>query len=239
MRFMHMRRKPWARPELAACPYCISDPERAAGHYRAHFPAEQPLHVELGCGKGVSTAQMARENPQINYIAIDVSRDVLAVARRNIARAYGEAPIDNILLIPYDIGCIEKILHAEDVVERIYISFCNPWSEKKRHEKRRLTYPRQLEKYRTFLKPGGEIWFKTDDVPLFSDSLAYFEECGFEVRYRTDDLAASGFSPNYISEHEAKFMAEGLKIFFVIVRMKEIPQTMRRLDGENNILKRG
>ena len=66
-----------------------------------------------------------------------------------------------------------------------------------------------------------EIWFKTDDDSLFRDSLVYFDLCGFEPVFLTENLAESGFSPNYISEHEAKYMALGVPIKFGIFRMGE------------------
>ncbi len=213
---MHMRRKRWAAPELAACSYYIPRSAENGGHWRERFVRKQPLHVELGCGKGVSTAQMVHAHPQVNYVAVDISIDILGCARRNIAAAYGSEPVDNVLLTDMNIEYIEQHFLPEDAVERIYINFCNPWSQRKKHFKRRLTHPRQLRQYRAFLVEGGEIWFKTDDGPLFEDSIEYFTECGFEIRYRTDDLHASGFQPNYVSEHEAKFTAMGMPIHFLI-----------------------
>lgn len=61
---------------------------------------------------------------------------------------------------------------------------------------------------------GGEIWFKTDDTALFTESMPYFDACGFELRYLTSDLHAAGVTPNYISEHEMKFTALGVPIKF-------------------------
>ena len=75
--------------------------------------------------------------------------------------------------------------------------------------------------YRDFLVPGGEIWFKTDDDDLFRDSLLYFKVCGFSQVYLTYDLHASGFTPNYITEHEKKYTMKGIPIKFCIVRKEE------------------
>lgn len=213
---MHMRKKKWALPELTECGFFTREPETLCGHWRQSFEKEQPLHVELGCGKGVSTAVMAHENPDVNYAAFDISADVLGNARRNVAAAYGDAPVRNLMLVKFDISYIYKAFSGEDRVERIYISFCNPWAERLKHHKRRLTHPRQLMQYRTFLVDGGEIWFKTDDDALFNDSLKYFEVCGFECRYLTRDLHQSGFAPNYLTEHEMKYTAEGVPIKFGI-----------------------
>ena len=95
----------------------------------------------------------------------------------------------------------------------------SPWDERAKHHKRRLTHPRQLTQYRAFLRPGGEIWFKTDNDALFMASKRYFAECGFEIAYLTDDLHASGFQPNYVSEHEHMYAAQGKNIHFLIARM--------------------
>ena len=218
---MHMRTKKWARPELHACPFYEAEGEQRRGRWREAFlRPEQPLHLEMGCGKGVSTAQMVAANPQINYVAVDISPDVLGDARRNMVRACGGDP-DNAWILFADICLIDHYFSREDGPERIIISFCNPWTEHPKHEKRRLTHPRQLKQYREMLQPGGEIWFKTDDDRLFDDSRAYFALCGFDTVYITWDLAGSGFEPNYISEHERKYREMGIPIKFGIFRMTE------------------
>lgn len=213
---MRMRKKKWAQPELDACPYYIADCDRHRGNWRALFAKEQPLHVELGCGKGVSTAAMTHAERNVNFVAIDLISDVLGSARRNIAAAYVGEDVDNVLLTSKNILFIHQTFAPEDRVEKIIISFCNPWTEREKHKKRRLTHPRQLMQYREFLVDGGEIWFKTDDDDLFYDSIEYFRLCGFEIRFITFDLHASGFSPNYVSEHEALFSRQGVPIKMLI-----------------------
>ena len=123
-------------------------------------------------------------------------------------------------LLMADICFVDKLFAKEDAPERIYIHFCNPWTEHLRHEKRRLTHPRQLMQYRKFLKENGEIWFKTDDDVLFDDSLIYFEMCGFEPVTLGRDLHRDGFGPNWVSEHEEKYMAQGVPIKYGVFRMK-------------------
>ena len=103
---MHMRRKPWARPELAACGYYREEPTQLRGRWGDEFARRQPLQVELGCGKGVSTACMALENPGVNFVAVDVGRDVLGCARRNAQAAYGDAPVDNLILAALICGAL-------------------------------------------------------------------------------------------------------------------------------------
>ena len=218
---MRMRRKPWTEIELAHCPFFVEQPSKHIGAWRAQFPRRQPVHLEIGCGKGVSTAQMALDNPGVNYIAIDEVRHVLAVSVRNTREAYGDRPIDNIVYSAVDAMMIHDTFCAADGIQRIYISFPNPWDERAKHHKRRLTHPRQLMQYRAFLAPEGEIWFKTDDDALFTASKRYLGEAGFEITWLTDDLHASGFQPNYISEHERLYAAQGKNIHFLIAKIKD------------------
>ena len=88
---MRMRNKPWAKGELEACPYYLADPFPIRGHLHSLFEKSQPVHLELGCGKGVFLASLAVEHPQINYLGIDIKSLVLASAIRNINAAYAQA----------------------------------------------------------------------------------------------------------------------------------------------------
>lgn len=214
---MRIRRKPWARPELAVCPFFVDEPSEYRGKWNKSFRKEQPLHMELGCGKGSFVAQIALKNPDINYLAVDIKSDMLGVGRRNIVRLFEEnnREIDNILLAAQNIEQIETMMSEEDRVDRIYINFCNPWPRGK-HNKRRLTYPIKLEKYKQFLVKGGEIRFKTDDLPLFEDSLEYFAEAGFDVVYKTYDLHNSDVRDNILTEHEIMFSEQGIKINYCV-----------------------
>ena len=134
---------------------------------------------------------------------------------RNIKREYAEAKreIDNVLIFSQEIMLINKVFSSEDVCERIYINFCNPWPKKK-HKKRRLTHTRQLMNYKKFLK--GELWFKTDDDELFEESFEYFREAGFRIKFSTWDLQGENNIENFVTEHEKMFTDEGKKIKFLI-----------------------
>ena len=129
-----------------------------------------------------------------------------------------EVKVPNLQLVRENCEYISKIFNENDCIERLYINFCNPWPKDK-HKKRRLTYPRQLEQYKKFLKPGGEIFFKTDDNDLFIDSVGYLEESGFKIIDKTFDLAnndifekAKNGHKNIVTEHEEMFTKEGIKI---------------------------
>ena len=138
---------------------------------------------------------------------------------RNTERVFGGQPPTNLIYSEVDAMRIYDTFCAEDGIERIYINFPNPWDERAKHHKRRLTHPHQLRQYRDFLKPGGEIWFKTDNSALFVATKRYLGECGFEIAYLTDDLHASGFEPNYVSEHERLYTQQGKAIHFLIAKM--------------------
>jgi len=214
---MRIRRKKWARPELAVCPYYIEHPEELRDKWHTVFPDDKPLYAELGCGKGLFASQAAIKYPDVNWLALDIKADMLGVARRTVEKAFSEAgkEIANLKLVLCNIERISEIFSEKDVIDRLYINFCNPWP-KSRHQKRRLTHTRQLLQYRAFLRDGGEIRFKTDDDGLFEDSLEYFPSAGFEIKYMTRDLHESGYEENIVTEHEKMFTEEGKKIKFLI-----------------------
>ena len=216
---MRLRKKPWARPELEACNFFIVNPSEYKGKWRESFNNDNPIYLELGCGKGTFVAVHGSENPNINYVAIDIKDEVLVLAKRNIEKAYNEKEIqvNNLKLMAQEIFLINDVFSKEDIVDRIYINFCNPWP-KERHKKRRLTYPTQLEKYKEFLSKDGKIYFKTDDDELFDESLEYFKEAGFEIEYITYDLHNSDFVGNVRTEHENMFSEQGINIKFLIAK---------------------
>ena len=215
---MRLRKKPWARPELESCDFFIVNPKEYKGKWKELFGNDKPIYLELGCGKGTFMAVHGSQNPDINYIAIDIKDEVLVLAKRNIEKAFKEAGrpvVDNVKLMAQEILIINEILGEDDCIDRIYINFCNPWP-KDRHKKRRLTHTRQLDQYRTFLKDKGEIYFKTDDDELFEESLEYFKESKFTIKYITYDLHNSDFVGNVPTEHEKMFTEQGIKTKFLI-----------------------
>lgn len=225
---MRIRKKPWAQPELDACDFYAKQPCEHRGNWQSSFKKQQPLHLELGCGKGTFVAQCALDNPDINYLAIDIKSDMLGVARRTIVRLFEEnnKSVDNVVLAAYNVEQIDRVISPDDKIERIYINFCNPWPRGK-HKKRRLTFPKKLEMYKQFLVPGGEIRFKTDDEELFCESLEYFEQCGLETVFLSRDLhneppqnLPAGFV-NYETEHEKMFTAMGKPTYCCFAAVKK------------------
>ena len=221
---MRIRKKKWAEPELSVCNFYVKNPEENAGKWMQAFKKEQPLYLEIGCGKGVFAGKLALKNPDKNIIALDIKVDMLGVGRRTIVKLFEDAgktqdDITNLLLVKYNVEMLDKIITADDKIDRLFINFCNPWPRAK-HKKRRLTYYKKLEMYKTFLKPDSEIRFKTDDDELFDESLEYFEQSGYEILYLTRDLHASDVTDNIETEHEKMFSEEGIKIKYLIARQK-------------------
>ena len=221
---MRIRFKPWARGELEASPFYVDNPQDYKNKWKSMYKnADKPFYLELGCGKGGFISQMALLHPEINFLAIDMVDAMLGLAKRKIEEAYGQAEkeVDNVILTRYDIERIDGILGEKDKVERIYINFCNPWPRGK-HHKKRLTHPKQLEKYRDFLVEEGEIYFKTDDTNLFGNSVSYFQQAGFTILKQTENLAEEkDFWENIQTEHERMFMEQGIAIKAIIAKKIE------------------
>ena len=216
VRFMRIRKKKWAEPELSECPYYVPDPERYRGRWANFFGNGNPIELEVGCGKCTFIAEKALANPEINYIAVDIKSDMLGVGRRNIEALFAESgrTPDNIALVRWNVEQLDKAIAPEDEIQNLYINFCNPWPRLK-HNKRRLTYPIKLRMYKSFLAPSATAYFKTDDDGLFEDSLAYFAEAGWRVTRISRDLHSSGVTGNIMTEHEKMFSDEGIKIKYL------------------------
>ncbi len=219
---MRMRKKKWAEPELKLCTYYISNINYINKPSCDIFRIKQPIHLELGCGKGVFTSTLAANNKNTNYIALDLNSDVLAVCRRNIESEYAKnnTEIDNIFLVRCGAEKLLDFISYDDDIRRIYINFCNPWCKKK-HNKRRLTYPSFLDIYSKILKRNSEIFFKTDDDELFEDSIYYFKDSKFNIERISYDLHAENYEDEskVLTEHEIMFSEKGKKIKFLEAKL--------------------
>ena len=216
---MRIRRKKWAKEELENAKFYIDDPTINKGIWVSKFAKKQPIHIELGCGKGSFIANLASNNRNINYIAVDMIEAMLGLSKRNIENAYNHEYPENLFLIRANVEQILNVFDENDKIERIYINFCNPWPKKK-HNKKRLTHTRQLELYKKFLIPNGEIYFKTDSDELFEASIEYFEQAGFKITSKTYNLHEEPiFERNIETEHEKMFSEEGIKIKALIAKI--------------------
>jgi tRNA (guanine-N7-)-methyltransferase len=210
---MRLRKKWWARPELESSKQFVTKPRELFGKWHEEFQNNNEIHLELGCGRGQFITEKAKLHPDINYVAIDLKDEVLIYTMRKVV----EAQVGNVRIVPLNIQLIEGIFD-KDEISKIYINFCNPWP-KDRHNKRRLTHSKFLAEYKKFLKSRGEIWFKTDDVGLFEDSIEYFKESSFNIEYLTYDLHNSDFKDNIVTEYEEKFTKVGMKTMFLIAKL--------------------
>lgn len=183
----------------------IQDPEAHRGDWRALMPEAEEVHLEIGCGKGKFTVEMAELYPRILFLAVERVREALVLAMEK-AIAMG---LKNVYFLSVDAANLEQYF-APGEADRIYLNFCDPWPRGK-NAKRRLTYHTFLEKYRAVLKPEGEIHFKTDNEKLFAWSLEEFERYGYPVRNVTDDLHRDGVV-GVMTGYEEKFHALGTPI---------------------------
>lgn len=208
---MRLRNIPGAEEALREYPVFVDEPTQYRGRWRDYFANDQPLHLEIGCGKGQFITTLAAQHPEINFIALEVKAEVLY----RTAQRIGMRPVANLALIQANALQLTD-LFAENELERIYLNFSDPWP-KRRHRKRRLTHAQFLQLYRQVLKPYGEIHFKTDNEGLFEFSLNQFSEQGFQLRDITFDLHHSEFAAqNVMTEYETRFVSRGQRIYRTI-----------------------
>lgn len=201
---MRLRNVKGSRETIAANPLVIQDVKEQKGHWSEVFGNDKPLYIEIGMGKGQFIIEMARRNPDKNFIGIEKYSSVLV---RALEKCEEDAP-ENLRFIRMD---AEEILDvfAADEVSGIYLNFSDPWP-KDRHAKRRLTYRDFWVRYKEILKPEGQVIFKTDNRPLFDFSLEEVEIAGWTLVNVTFDLHHSEYMEgNVMTEYEAKFSAKG------------------------------
>ncbi|MBY5021923.1 tRNA (guanosine(46)-N7)-methyltransferase TrmB [Streptococcus suis] len=207
---MRVRNRKGAPELLANNPqYVILNPEDCKGRWTEIFGNDNPIHVEVGSGKGRFVTGMAAQNPDINYIGIDIQLTVLSYALDRVL----EAGLPNIKLLQVDGSSLTNYF-APAEIDRLYLNFSDPWP-KKRHEKRRLTYKSFLDTYKEILPDKGEIHFKTDNRGLFEYSLASFTQYGMVLNQVWLDLHASDYEGNVMTEYEEKFSKKGQVIYRV------------------------
>ncbi len=180
--------------------------ESLKGKWNELFNNDNPIYAEFGTGRGKFLTTLAKQNPDINYIAFEIKEEVLI-------KGVEKAEQDNLKNIKFAWADVSKALEYFDTDElsRIYINFCDPWP-KKRWAKRRLTHTNFLNMYKQILNKDGEIHFKTDNQNLFEFSLNEISSNDWILKNISLDLAKSEFE-NVTTEYEDKFMSQGLKIF--------------------------
>lgn len=207
---MRMRNKPWAEVELRQNPKVIFGPDAhddPSGQWHQIFGNTNPIHLEIGAGKGDFIIALAKRYPDINFVAAEKVEEVLIFP----ARYAVEHQTPNLFCIYGEASFLDEYF-APGEVERIYLNFSDPW-RKYKHRKRRLTHPNFLELYKTILKPGGQIYFKTDNLELFEYSTEQLIENGFIIQDVTNDLHNSEYAAdNIMTGYEARWTKVGKKI---------------------------
>lgn len=210
-----MRKRPGAEQLLKDHPELVIDePQKWRGIWQQRFGNEQPIHIEIGSGKGRFIVEMAKAHPKINYIGIDMQTSVLSIALEKAL----EEKLPNLQLLHVNGEALTEYF-AENEVDQIYLNFSDPWP-KTRHEKRRLTYKTFLATDEKILRPNGEIHFKTDNRKLFEYSLSSFSKYGMILEHVWLDLHASDYEGNIMTEYEEKFSTKGQPIYRVEARFQ-------------------
>jgi len=203
---MRMRKKHNLAARMERCSALLErEPERWRGAWRGCLPDGTGLRVELGCGKGRFTVQTAAAHPSVLLAALERVPDAMITAMER-CQTLG---LKNVLFLDADAARIADFF-APDEVDGIYLNFCDPWPSN-RHQKRRLTHPDFLLRYRQVLCEGGTIWFKTDNRDLFEWSLLQFPKAGYTLSEVTRDLHRDG-TQGILTDYEEKFHRLGIPI---------------------------
>ncbi len=237
---MRLRNIPRADSVLASSPQVIKNETTYFGKWHELLENDNPIHIEIGMGKGQFLLQLAARNPQINYIGIERYSSVLLRAvekyeeladnfsgkdfnqnsNKNSDKTINEISLPtNIHFICMDATEIEKVF-APGEVAKIYLNFSDPWP-KARHARRRLTSRQFFARYHNILTSDGTVEFKTDNRPLFDFSLeelaesTTFQEVGHTFDLHHDETMNQG---NIMTEYEAKFSAQGNPICKLIAK---------------------
>lgn len=204
---MRLRNVKGARETIAANTYVIKNAEDQKGKWNQVFGNDNPIHLEIGMGKGKFLMQLAEENPDINYIGIEKYSSVLVRALEKRAEYEGE----NVYFLRMDAEEIPNIF-AKGEIDQIYLNFSDPWP-KDRHAKRRLTSKEFFARYDQILKQDGVVIFKTDNRELFDFSLEQVPLARWKLKNYTYDLHNSEYvEGNIMTEYETKFVNEGKPI---------------------------
>lgn len=206
---MRLKNVKGAKEKIEASNYIIKTPEIYKGKYQTLFNNTNPIHLEIGMGKGDFIIKMAKKYPNINFIGMEMFDSVIVRATEKLENE----EISNLKLIKMDATNIENVFSHE--ISCIYLNFSDPWP-KKRHAKRRLTSEIFLNKYDNIFKDKKRIIQKTDNRHLFEYSLLSFVNHNYKIDKISLDLTNDDLE-NVTSEYEEKFIKLGLPIYMVEV----------------------
>ncbi len=186
----------------------VESPAEYKGKWHELFDNDNPIYIEIGSGKGRFIAGMAKQHPDINFIAVDVIPDCILMALEKTA----DEEYKNLRFIIADAALLPECFE-KDEIDRVYLNFSDPW-KKKKQAKRRLTHQNFLNVYKRFLKINGSVCFKTDNRALFEFSLNSFAaDRNFLMNNISLDLHNSDFEGNVMTEYEQKFSEQGMPIY--------------------------
>ena len=206
---MRLRNKPWAEDYLNEHQdLVVPNPEDYKGRWNELFGNDNPVHIEVGTGKGQFITGMAQANPDINYIGIELFDSVIVIAAK---KAVDAGQPSNLRLLNVNGSKLEEYFAKGDV-SRVYLNFSDPWP-KTRHAKRRLTHAGFLSLYENVLIDNGEIHFKTDNRGLFEYSLISMTDYGMQLKLVSLDLHNDDVEDNIMTEYEEKFSSKGQPIY--------------------------
>lgn len=204
---MRLRNVKGARESIENNIYVIKNETEQKGKWKELFDNSNPIHLEIGMGKGKFLLQLAAKHPEINYIGIEKYSSVLIRALQKREEYEGE----NIYFLRMDAEHIPDVFEQGEI-DQIYLNFSDPWP-KDRHAKRRLTSKEFFARYDQILKREGEVIFKTDNKDLFDFSLEQVPLAGWKLKNYTYDLHHSEYiEGNIMTEYETKFVEEGKPI---------------------------
>ncbi len=206
MRLKHIK---GADIDIKKSKYYIDNPSEYKGNMNSLFKNDNPIHLEIGMGKGDFIIGMALKYPNINFIGLEKFDSVLVKATKKLE----DLNIPNLRLIWYDAETIDELFDKE--IDTLYLNFSDPWPKKK-HAKRRLTHENFLKKYDTIFKNGNNIVMKTDNRKLFEYSIKSFTDYGYKIEDISLDLH-SDENDIVETEYEKKFVAKGNVIYKVSV----------------------
>jgi tRNA (guanine-N7-)-methyltransferase len=207
---MRLRNVKGAKELLAQHDKVFEEPEKFKGKWNEIFNNPNPIHIEIGMGKGQFIIGLAQKNPHINYIGFEKYSSVLARAIEKI----DETDLNNLRVVRMDAEHLDDVFKTDEI-QKIYLNFSDPWP-KDRHEKRRLTHKRFLDIYEQVLQRKGLIQLKTDNKALFDFSLEQFKLCDWDLENLTYDLHNTNLRVNNImTEYEEKFVGLGIPICHV------------------------
>ncbi len=207
---MRLKNIKGAKEKINLSPYIIKNPENYKGKYKTLFNNNNPIHLEIGMGKGDFIIEMASKYPNINFIGIEKFDSVILRATQKLE----DITLPNLKLIRFDATEIKNIFDKE--IDTIYLNFSDPWP-KNRHEDRRLTSQKFLKRYDFIFKKTNHIIQKTDNRHLFEFSLKSFTDYNYKIKNISLDLHKDEID-NVETEYEKRFVSLGYPIYMVEVK---------------------